>query len=420
MNNIQDKIQADQLDYSFPSYRDEFHIPRVNGKESIYFAGNSLGLQPKSLTNLINEELQTWQQDGVEAHTSPSLTDRPWVTIDETCIPAMARIVGAKENEIAIMNSLTANLHFLMISFYRPTKTRYKILIEGKAFPSDIYAIESQLKFHGYDKSALIQVEASSEGIIEEENINRILDNEGHSIALVLFGGVNYYNGQLFDMKSITEKAHSKGCTVGFDLAHAVGNVELDLHKWNVDFACWCSYKYLNSGPGGIAGIFVHEKHDNSQLPKLVGWWGNQKNSRFEMNPEFSPIKGAAGYQLSNPNVFATVSLLASLQIFEKAEMKALRLKSIAMGKYFYSLVSEMDKVDIITPNDPAKRGCQFSLKFEPERMQQVFKFLKNNGVICDERKPNVIRVAPVPLYNTFNDILKFAGLLKKGIKLSL
>lgn len=399
-------------------YRLRFFIPRCsNGEECVYLCGNSLGLQPKAVREYVNQELKDWAELGVEGHFHAK---NPWMPYHELLSDQTARLVGANPSEVVVMNTLTVNLHLMMVSFYRPTPSRYKILIEASAFPSDQYAVKSQLKFHGYDPAeALIELPLrKSEVLHRMEDIEALIDREGDFIALILLGGVNYYTGQVFDMERITRAAHTKGCTVGLDLAHAVGNIELKLHDWEVDFAVWCSYKYLNGGPGTIAGCFVHEKHaDNPGLPRFAGWWGHNKETRFLMGPDFVPIPGAEGWQLSNPPILPLAALRASMEIFDETGMKKLREKSRLLTGYLEFLADEIgeDKVTIITPQDKNRRGCQLSLVIKRNGME-VYRKLTDEGVICDWREPDVIRVAPVPLYNSFMDVFRFAEILKKII----
>lgn len=406
-------LQKDATD-PLGRFRSEFHIPKhTDGSEVLYFTGNSLGLQPKRTRQYIEQELEDWARLGVEGHLHAR---HPWLPYHEFVTASLARIVGAKPIEVVAMNSLTVNLHLLMASFYRPTPERYKIIIEKDAFPSDKYAVGSQLKFHGYSDNSLIEL-APREGetCLRTEDILETIGREGDSVALVLLGGVNYYTGQAFDMKAITEAGHKKGCIVGFDLAHAAGNIELKLHEWNVDIAAWCSYKYLNSGPGGIAGVFVHERHArNFDLPRFAGWWGHDKETRFLMDDEFIPMPGAEGWQLSNPPIFQLAALRASLEIFDEATMPALRAKSVELTAYLEKLLSqiETDRIEIITPSDPDQRGCQLSIRV---RNKTLFETITQRGVIADWREPDVIRVAPVPLYNTFEDAAKFAAILKEN-----
>lgn len=411
-------------------FREEFHIPKhSDGSEVLYFTGNSLGLQPKRTREYIEQELKDWAELGVEGHFHAK---HPWLPYHEFVTEPLARLVGAKPVEVVAMNSLTVDLHLLMVSFYRPTAERYKIIIEKGAFPSDQYAVGSQLKFHGHDDGLIELTPRDGETTLRTEDILETIDREGDSVALILLGGVNYYTGQAFDMRAITEAGHKKGCVVGFDLAHAAGNLELKLHDWGVDFAAWCSYKYLNSGPGGIAGIFVHERHAHSfDLPRFAGWWGHDKSTRFLMGPDFVPLAGAEGWQLSNPPIFQLAALRASLEIFDEATMPALREKSVKLTAYLEKLLAEIndDRIEIITPRDPAQRGCQLSIRVKAETRaagsvsepaasnKKLFNALTERGVIADWREPDVIRVAPVPLYNSFEDIYRFTKILRECLK---
>ena len=397
----------DQTDILFP-FRERFHFPQHNGQDARYFCGNSLGLQPKSVSYLMEKELQDWAAHGVEGHFNAAL---PWFSYHHFFSERLARIVGATKDEVVAMNTLTVNLHLLMLSFYRPTGGRYKIIMEAGAFPSDQYAMETQVKMHGFDADDAIIEISPREGahIIEEEDILAAIAEAGDSLAVVIMGGVNYYTGQFFDLKKIADAAHEVGAYAGFDLAHAVGNIPLHLHDWDVDFACWCSYKYLNSGPGGVGGVFVHEKYgDDPSFFRLAGWWGNDEKNRFKMKKGFVPQKGAASWQMSNAPVFNMVAHNAALDIFEKAGMAALKEKSIQLTGYLEFLLGKLTHLsfEVITPRDPARRGCQISMLFA-ERGREVFDRLTANGIIADWREPNVIRVAPVPLYNTFEDVYK-------------
>jgi kynureninase len=395
------------------AYRERFYVPQFEGRDAVYFTGNSLGLQPKTARKYIEEELDDWARLGVEGHLHAR---HPWLPYHEFVTASLARLVGAKPVEVVAMNSLTVNLHLLMVSFYRPTSERYKIVIEKGAFPSDQYAVESQLRFHGHVKATgLIElVPREGESCLRTEDILETIDREGDSVALILLGGVNYYTGQAFDMRSITEAGHKKGCVVGFDLAHAAGNLELHLHDWGVDLAAWCSYKYLNAGPGGIAGAFVHERHAHSfDLPRFAGWWGHDKETRFLMGPDFLPLAGAEGWQLSNPPIFQLAALRASLEIFDEATMPALRERSVRLTNYLERLLHEIntDRIDIITPSQPEERGCQLSIRVK-NADKSLFEAITVRGVIADWREPDVIRAAPVPLYNNFEDISRFCEIL--------
>lgn len=362
----------------------------------------------------VQEELDNWKNIGVLGHHTGK--ENQWMTYHELLSDTSAKIVGAQPEEVVIMNSLTVNLHLMMVSFYRPTATRYKILIEESAFPSDQYAVASQVKFHGFDpQDAIIEVKLDD----TLADIEKLLEEEGDSIALVMMAGVNYYSGQVFDMEKITAKAHSKGCLVGFDLAHGAGNIELHLHDWNVDFAVWCTYKYLNSGPGGVAGCFIHEQHANDvDIPRFTGWWGHEKESRFLMPSEFKPTVGAEGWQLSNAPILSMASLRASLEIIEEVGMEAMLEKSRKLTGYFEFLINglEDDRIEIITPADPSKRGCQLSICIQGAT-RKLAEALIDAGIIIDWREPDVVRAAPAPLYNSFLDVYLFVEILKEQLK---
>lgn len=408
---------ARELDAKDPlaKFRDRFYIPKnKKGENMLYFCGNSLGLQPKTVKAYVEQELNDWEKLGVEGHFHAK---NPWMPYHELLTAKMAKVVGAKPLEVVVMNTLTVNLHLMMVSFYRPTPQRYKIIVEAGAFPSDQYAVKSQLKFHGYDpQDAFLELRAQHGDVILPEDIEKLLEKEGDKVALILLGGVNYYTGQAFDMKHITELGHKKNIPVGFDLAHAAGNLKLDLHDWNVDFAVWCGYKYLNSGPGGIAGCFVHERHSkNPKLPRFEGWWGHDKKTRFLMGPDFVPIEGAEGWQLSNAPVLAMASLRASLDIFDEAGMEALTMKSKQLTGYLEFLLNGLknENISIITPKDPSQRGAQLSIRIKNSN-KALFNKLIDNGIICDWREPDVVRVAPVPLYNSFTDVYQLVQQLTK------
>jgi kynureninase len=402
----------DQADTLFP-YRERFLIPQHNGADVRYFCGNSLGLQPKSVSYLMNRELRDWASHGVEGHFRAA---NPWFSYHHIFEERLGKIVGAHKEEVVAMNTLTVNLHLLMLSFYRPEGKRYKILMEAGAFPSDQHAVETQVRMHGYDpEDAIIEI-TPNEGtqLIEDQDIINAIREAGDSLALVMIGGVNYYTGQFFDLENITKAAHSAGAYAGYDLAHAIGNIPLRLHDWNVDFACWCSYKYLNSGPGGVGGAFVHERLGNDpKVFRLGGWWGNDEHTRFKMKKGFIPQRGAASWQMSNAPVFNMVAHNASLDIFDKAGIAALREKSLRLTGYMEYLLKQVSHLpfEIITPGDPRRRGCQLSMLFA-ERGKEVFEALTANGVVADWREPNVIRIAPVPLYNTFEDCYRFYEVL--------
>lgn len=395
--------------------KSKFHIPNgPDGREAIYFTGNSLGLQPKTAQMYIEQEIDDWARLGVEGHLNAR---HPWLPYHEFVTEPMARIVGALPVETVVMNSLTVNLHLMMVSFFRPAGKRCKIVIEKGAFPSDRYAVVSQLGFHGLDPgSCLIELTPrDGEATLRTEDIVEAIETNGDQIALVLMGGVNYYTGQAFDMKAITEAGHRAGAVVGFDLAHAAGNLELRLHDWDVDLAVWCSYKYLNAGPGAIAGAFVHERHSHSfGLPRFAGWWGHNKSTRFQMGPDFDPLPGAEGWQLSNPPIFQLAALRASLEIFDKVGMASLRTASIELTGHLEKLLKEMgsDRISIITPDDPAQRGCQLSIRVK-DADRSLFDDITARGVVADWREPDVIRVAPVPLYNDLSDVSRFAEILR-------
>jgi kynureninase len=393
-------------------FRAEFLIPPHEGGESAYFCGNSLGLQPRAVREAVNAELDYWGELGVEGHFKGRL---PWMDYHEFVRDDLAAVVGAQPSEVVAMNTLGVNLHLMMVSFYRPTAERPAILIEAGAFPTDRYAVESQIRFHGFDPaSALIELEPDEpNGSISLAAIERVLAEHGSRIALVMLPGVQYRNGQAFDLKAITALGHRHGCTVGFDLAHAVGNLPLQLHDSGADFAIWCSYKYLNAGPGAVGGAFVHERHARAALPRFAGWWGHDKLTRFAMGPQFQPTPGADGWQLSNPPILALVPLRVSLDIFRRAGMTALRKKSLKLTGYLEWLVHTQlgDVLDVATPADPARRGAQLSIRVRAGREQgrALFEHLMAHGVIGDWREPDVIRISPAPLYNRHADCLRFA-----------
>ena len=410
---------AKQLDKKDPlgDYRSKFLFPQVNGKDVIYFTGNSLGLQPKNAQQYVNDIMTDWANLAVEGHF---YADKPWWDYHERLAKPLAKVVGAKPEEVSVMNTLSVNLHFLMVSFYRPTKKRFKILCEEKAFPSDQYMLQSQVKFHGFDpKDALVEVtKREGEHAWRTEDVIAKINEVGDELALVLIGGVNYYNGQVFDMERITKAGKEVGAFVGWDLAHAVGNIALQLHDWQVDFAAWCSYKYMNSGPGNASGIFVNEKYlEETDIPRFEGWWGTKKASRFLMKPQFEPIETADAWQVSNPPVLALAPYLASLQLFEEVGMQKLLDKQKQLTGYLEFILEEIDKevastFEIITPK---ARGCQLSVFLHGEG-RTLFEYLMNNGVIVDWREPNVIRLAPAPFYNSYEDMYQFGQILKQGI----
>ncbi len=408
--------EARLLDETDPlrSFRERFHFPEsAVGSQPLYFTGNSLGLMPRKAREYVLQELDDWSRFAVEGHLHAR---NPWLPYHEFLTKPMARVVGAKPTETIVMNGLTVNLHLMMVSFYRPTKERYKIIIEKGAFPSDQYAVESQIEFHGFDaKEGLIELTPrDGESTLRTEDILDTIDREGDSVALIMLGGVNYYTGQAFDMRAITAAGHAKGCVVGFDCAHAAGNLELRLHDDDVDFAVWCSYKYLNGGPGGVAGAFVHERHSHAfDLPRFAGWWGNNKQTRFLMGPDFDCLPGAEGWQLSNPPILQMAALRASLEIFDEATISALRAKSLKLTAFLEQCLTNIgdDRISIVTPSDPQQRGCQLSIRVSDKAL---YDRISERGVIVDWREPDVIRVAPVPLYNSFDDVANFARILSE------
>lgn len=410
---------AKKLDAEDPlkEYRDAFHFPKVNGKQVIYFTGNSLGLQPKRTQEFIDEVMTDWAQLAVEGHF---YAKKPWWDYHERLAKPLAKVVGAKTEEVSVMNTLTVNLHFLMVSFYKPNSKRFKIICEEKAFPSDQYMFQSQVKFHGLNPDdAIVEIKKrEGEHFWRTEDIVAKINEVGNELALVLIGGVNYYNGQVFDMETITKAGKSVGANVGWDLAHAVGNIELKLHDWGIDFAAWCSYKYMNSGPGNASGIFVNEKYLNkTDIPRFEGWWGTKKESRFLMKPEFEPMDNADAWQVSNPPTLSLAPYLASLTMFEEVGMKTLINKRNKITSYLEFILNEIDRqvegsFEIITPED---RGCQLSVLLHGQG-RSLFDYLMKNGVITDWREPNVIRLAPAPFYCSYEDMYKFGQILKAGI----
>lgn len=410
-----------ELDAADPlaRYRDRFYIPkRQNGEDALYFCGNSLGLQPKTVKAYVEQELDDWAKLGVDGHFQAK---HPWLPYHETLTEQTARLLGAKPIEVVVMNTLTVNLHLMLVSFYRPTAERHKIVIEANAFPSDQYAVQSQIRFHGFDPStSLIEVSPrSGESFIRTEDLLNLLEDEGETVAMIMLGGVNYYTGQAFEFEEITRAGHQQGCMVGFDLAHAAGNLVLQLHDWNVDFAVWCSYKYLNAGPGCLAGCFVHERFANRpDLPRLAGWWGQNKQTRFLMRPEFEAIPGAEGWQISNPPILPMAALRAAMDIFDEVGMERLRVKSEKLTGYLEFLLNQNpeDDLSVITPPLTKQRGCQLSVRTK-RNGKILHEKLRQHGVICDWREPDVIRVAPVPLYNRFGDVYEFVTILNELLK---
>ncbi|WP_419212349.1 kynureninase [Maribacter sp. X9] len=409
--------QSLDADDNLRAYRDEFIFPKINGKEVIYFTGNSLGLQPKRTKEFVDEVMKDWAELAVEGHF---YAEKPWWDYHEQLAVPLAKVVGALPQEVSVMNTLTVNLHLLMVSFYRPTATRFKILCEEKAFPSDQYMFQSQVRFHGLDPNeTIVEVKKrDGEHHWRTEDILQKINELGDELALVLIGGVNYYNGQVMDMEAITKAGKATGAMVGWDLAHAVGNVELNLHDWNADFASWCSYKYMNSGPGNASGIYVNEQYLNKKdIPRFEGWWGTKKDTRFLMKPEFEPMENADAWQISNPPVLSLAPYLASLTMFEEVGMSVLIEKRIKIVSYLEFILHEIDKevdgsFEIITPKD---RGCQLSV-FLHGQGKSLFNYLMENGVVTDWREPNVIRLAPAPFYCSYEDMYRFGQVLKAGI----
>ena len=414
---------AQQLDAQdeLKHYRNEFLFPQHNGKNVIYFTGNSLGLQPKRTKKYVEDVMNDWSNMAVEGHF---YAEKPWWDYHERFANPLSKLVGAKPSEVTVMNTLTVNLHLLMVSFYRPTKTRYKIICEEKAFPSDQYMFQTQVNFHGYKADdAIVEIKRrEGEHNIRLEDIIAKINEVGDALALVLIGGVNYYTGQVFDMKAITEAGHKIGAMVGFDLAHAAGNIKLELHDWNIDFAAWCSYKYMNSGPGNASGCFVHEKHHaNKDLSRFGGWWGHNKERRFIMEPEYNPIVGADGWQISNLPILSLAPYLASVEMFDEVGMEKLIRKRNQLTAYLEFILHEIDKdidgteFEIITPENQEERACQLSV-FLHGQGRSLFDYLMKNGVITDWREPNVIRLAPAPFYCSYEDMYDFGQILKQGI----
>lgn len=412
--DIQYALKLDQND-PLAQYKQQFHIPKnKNGKALIYMTGNSLGLQPKTTKAYINQELEDWANLGVDGHFEAK---SPWLHYHEFLTNSMAKVVGAKPIEVIIMNTLTTNLHLMMVSFYKPTTTRYKILIESDAFPSDKYAVESQLRHHGFnhDEGLILWTPRAGEDLLNYEDLESIINKQGHEIALIMLGGVNYYTGQFFDLKRITKLGHAAGCKVGFDCAHGAGNVALNLHDSGADFAVWCTYKYLNSGPGSLAGCFVHERHAyNKALNRFTGWWSHNKKTRFTMRDEFDQLAGAEGWQLSNPPILSMAAIKASLDLIDAVGFKNMVEKSKKLTNYFEFLLQQLngDDIKIITPSNPNARGCQLSIQVKNAN-KTLHKKLTKSGIISDWREPNVIRCAPTPLYNSFLDVFTLVEKLK-------
>lgn len=412
--NLFSFAHADALDAADPltALRGEFLIPKHDGHEQAYFVGNSLGLQPRGARAHVEEVLDKWAAEAVEGHFTGNAQ---WLPYHELVREPLARVVGAMPSEVVAMNTLTVNLHLMMVSFYRPTRERPAILIEAGAFPSDRHAVASQLRFHGFDpESDLIELEADEpNGTISMSAIERAIAQHGRRLALVLWPGVQYRTGQAFDLREIARLAHAQGAMCGFDLAHGVGNLQLELHDSGADFAVWCHYKYMNSGPGAVAGCFVHERHASTDRPRFAGWWGHDVSTRFRMGPQFVPTPGADGWQLSNPPILGLAPLRASLELYDRVGMQALRERSRRLTGYLEKLINARlsDTLQIVTPADPVQRGCQLSLRVDGgrERGRALFDYLQGNGVLGDWREPDVIRISPAPLYNTHNDVLRFA-----------
>ena len=411
---------AKSLDANDPlkNFRERFMIPSINGKEQIYFLGNSLGLQSKNVREEINKILDQWASFGVEGFF---MGEDRWLDYHDQLTKPLSKIVGARPNEITVMNQLTVNLHLMMVSFYKPDGQRNKILCEAKAFPSDQYMFETHIRSHGLDPDeVLIEVPPrNGEHLIRREDILSTIDKHRDELALVLFSGVNYYTGQVFDIKAITEAAHTIGAIAGFDLAHAAGNISLQLHDWNVDFACWCSYKYLNSGPGAMGGVYIHEKfHGDRNIRRFGGWWGYDKDTRFKMEKGFKPIPTAEGWQLSTPSILLYASHKAALQIFEEAGWDNLRAKQKKMNNYLWFVLGELNRssdkevIEFITPNNNGEISCQVSMLML-RRGREIFEELGRQGVMVDWREPNVIRIAPVPLYNTFEEVWRCGNIIR-------
>ena len=420
-NSLEFARKLDEQD-SLRQFRHKFHIPKHHGKERIYFDGNSLGLQPKSARELVDAEMQHWASLAGDAHFHSKW---PWYSYHEILTESLSKLLGCEPAEVVAMNSLSVNLHLMMVSFYRPTRERYKILCEYKAFPSDQYVFESQTAFHGFHpEDAVVEVKPRpGEHLVRHDDIVAAIREHGNSLALVFFGGVNYYTGQLFDMRAITAEAQIAGACAAFDLAHAVGNVPLRLHEWNVDFACWCSYKYLNSGPGGVGGVFIHRRHvNNRELPRFAGWWGYDKQMRFDMKKGFVPIPTAEGWQLSNAPVLSMAAQKAALDIFDEVGIEKLWEKGEQLSNYLIFVLESCNKeflsspIEIITPRNA--KGCQVSFMV-PERGRQLYNFLQSHGVAIGWREPAVIRAAPVPLYNSFEEIWQFGNLVREFLSAS-
>ncbi len=419
--NYQNSLEfAEKLDTedSLSHFRKKFHIPTdAQNNELIYLCGNSLGLQPKTTSEYIQKELQDWAKLGVEGHTEG---EHPWLPYHEFLTKSMAKIVGAKPSEVVMMNTLTTNLHLMMVSFYQPTDKKYKIVVEADAFPSDKYAMESQINFYGYDskEGLILWKPREGEELCRFEDLVQILEKQGEEIALLMIGSTNYYSGQSYPLKKITDLGHKYNCKVGFDLAHGAGNIQPNLHDTGADFAVWCSYKYLNSGPGSLGGCFVHERHaNNKDLKRFAGWWGHNKETRFNMRKDFDALPGAEGWQLSNPPILSMAAIRASLDVFEEAGFENLRKKSVKLTGFLEFLLDEMnnESISVITPRNPEERGCQLSIQVK-NADKNLHTKLTEASVISDWREPDVIRIAPAPLYNSFSDVFQFVQKLKQAV----
>jgi len=416
INSLEFARERDRYD-PLAGFRERFHIPEMNGKPLLYFAGNSLGLMPRAVRETLEAELGDWAGLGVKGHFEAST---PWIDYHSQLTPMLARILGAEASEVVCMNTLTVNLHLLFVSFYRPQAGRFKIISESGMFPSDRYMLESQVKFHGFDPDeAIIEIEPrEGESTIREEDILAAIDQHGDDLALLFFGAVNYFTGQFFELAALTQAAHDVGAVAGFDLAHAAGNLPLELHDWGVDFGAWCSYKYLNAGAGNVAGIFVHERHGESfDLPRFGGWWGHDRERRFLMESRFQPMPGAEGWQVSNGPVLGMAVQKAALEIFEEAGMAALRRKSIELTGFLEYVLEQAFKgsaveLAIITPGEPEARGCQLSLRVTGSD-RKLFEAMTAQGIVVDFREPDVIRVSPAPLYNSFEDVYRLTAIMK-------
>lgn len=419
--NTREFAQSLDAQDELAKYQSEFEFPQLNGKKVIYFTGNSLGLLPKRARTYINEVMDDWSNMGVEGHF---YADKPWWDYHERFANPLAKIVGALPSEVSVMNTLTVNLHMMMVSFYRPTAKRFKIICEEKAFPSDQYMLQTQVAFHGFDpKETIVEVKRrEGEHNLRNEDIIAKINEVGDELALVLIGGINYYTGQVLDMGAITKAGHDVGAKVGWDLAHAVGNIELSLHDWNADFACWCSYKYMNAGPGSVSGYFVHEKHHNDKtLPRFGGWYGHNKERRFLMEPSFDPNPGALGWQSSCTGVLAMAPYLASVEMFDEIGMDLIAKKRNQLTAYLEYIIQQVadatqSNLEIITPKNIAERGSQLSVVLHGQG-KELFNYLMTNGIVVDWREPAVIRLAPVPLYTTYEEMYHFGKILTEGIQ---